>query len=96
MKDNDLFNQYNVRTNPENFKSIGRGLHGDIYEGIYNGKKTAIKIFDKGTNNILELNILSIMSHPNIIEVYKIIYSLENKKIILPGSHLRDLFLNKI
>ena len=60
-------------------REIGRGAFGSIFKGVWNGKKCAFKMLEKGTStdsqhylrHMVEISIMNDLNyHPNIIQFY--------------------------
>ena len=83
-------------------ETIGKGTFSRVKLGIHmkTGKKVAIKILDKSKivekedleRIIREMEILSEMSHPNIIKVYQIFENSQNYYIIMEYCEGGELF----
>lgn len=91
MKCKNILSKYGILFGK---RVVGKGGQGEVYEGFYNGEKAAIKFLDKGADNISELNILSMLSHPNIVQIYKIIYPPEGEKDIILVMQLAEKSLS--
>ena len=70
---------------------IGSGGFGNIFSGKWNGKKCALKVYDKGNNkpefferHLIEIGVLNrLCPHPNIIKFYGACFDDSSSPIIV-------------
>lgn len=75
----------------EVIRAIGVGSYGSVYEVFYEGKERALKVYKDSLPELIEIDTLSRIRHPNIIPILKVLNE-EDFGVIMP---LGDMTLRR-